>query len=427
MALTRIQRGMIASSAVGPDNIISTASYVVGAVSANTLTVSSSIVVSGGSGLKLQNLRSSTSSYALYYNNSTDEITFGIANQGGGSSFDQSLNTTDSVKFSQITATTTISVGSTLKFSDNTQQTTAWPGTLSYNDLTNKPTSYSTSTITGLSKVGYTNNYNDLDNKPTSYSTSTITGLSKVGYTNNYNDLDNKPTISNLSTVTNQTLMTTSTVTFKTLVITGGNLTGNNAPNGIVGGAGSAGELVLSPGSTGGSIYLQNPGNNGYGVFVQVRGSIYPSTNNSTTNPNYLGGPTNRWKQAWIETVTVGKNTIIFEDYDELTSSTFNTSTLSIQTGTIFVDGLPLVNQAVGLDDSPQFASMTATTSLTIADYTMPTAIASTSGYAMVAGTSGQIEFQPAILTGNVSIDGGFSTSIYTAFDYAIDGGAASA
>jgi hypothetical protein len=30
-------------------------------------------------------------------------------------------------------------------------------------------------------------------------------------------------------------------------------------------------------------------------------------------------------------------------------------------------------------------------------------------------------------MTGNVSIDGGFANSVYTAFDYAIDGGGASA
>ena len=57
----------------------------------------------------------------------------------------------------------------------------------------------------------------------TSVSTSKVTGLSIVGYTNNYNDLNNKPTIPgafNLSTVTNQALFTTSSVTFAQLTIT---------------------------------------------------------------------------------------------------------------------------------------------------------------------------------------------------------------
>lgn len=89
-----------------------------------------------------------------------------------------------------ITATNIV-VG-TLKFSgDSSQQTTAWTG------------SVSTSSVTGLSIVGWSNNYNDLNNKPTI------------------------PGAFNLSTVTNQGLFTTSTVTFGnisdsgTLTVTG--------------------------------------------------------------------------------------------------------------------------------------------------------------------------------------------------------------
>jgi hypothetical protein len=55
----------------------------------------------------------------------------------------------------------------------------------------------------------------------------------------------------------------------------------------------------------------------------------------------------------------------------------------------------------------------------------MPPAIASTAGYAMVSGESGQIEFQQAVLSSNISIDGGFSTSVYTQDDFKVDGGGA--
>jgi hypothetical protein len=49
----------------------------------------------------------------------------------------------------------TTTVGAKIVFPDASQQTTAWTG------------SVSTSSVSGLSVVGYTNNYNDLSNKPT--------------------------------------------------------------------------------------------------------------------------------------------------------------------------------------------------------------------------------------------------------------------
>ena len=108
-----------------------------------------------------------------------------------------------------------LSINSKITFADTTVQTTAWTG------------SVSTSSVTGLSTIGYTGKLSDGIG---SISTSTVSGLSVVGYTNNYNDLSNKPSIPgafNLSTVTNQGLFTTSTVTFGnisdsgTLTVTG--------------------------------------------------------------------------------------------------------------------------------------------------------------------------------------------------------------
>jgi hypothetical protein len=52
-------------------------------------------------------------------------------------------------------------------------------------------------------------------------STSSITGLSLVGWSNNYNDLNNKPSAFDLSTVTNQTLLTSSNVRFNDVRLTG--------------------------------------------------------------------------------------------------------------------------------------------------------------------------------------------------------------
>ena len=99
-----------------------------------------------------------------------------------------------------------VRVSTTLTFTDSTVQTTAWTG------------SVSTSSVTGLSTIGYTGNLGDATGN---ISTSSVTGLSTVGYTNNYNDLDNKPTPFNLSTVTNQGLFTTSTVTFAGVTASG--------------------------------------------------------------------------------------------------------------------------------------------------------------------------------------------------------------
>jgi len=116
----------------------------------------------------------------------------------------QALFTTSSVQFNSV------------KFGDNTQQTTAWTGTVAASQIT----SVNTNTIRGLSTIGYTGKLSDGIGQ---ISTSTVSGLSIVGYTNNYNDLSNKPTIPapfNLSTVTNQALFTTSSVKFGGLQVT---------------------------------------------------------------------------------------------------------------------------------------------------------------------------------------------------------------
>jgi hypothetical protein len=110
---------------------------------------------------------------------------------GAASGNNQQLGTGDTVRFGNVTVTNTLTTNA-VKFTDNSVQTVAWTGTVAASQIT-------------------------------SVNTSTIVGLSKVGWSNNYNDLNNLPSIPgpfNLSTVTNQALFTTSSVAFTTATIT---------------------------------------------------------------------------------------------------------------------------------------------------------------------------------------------------------------
>ena len=122
-----------------------------------------------------------------------------------------------------------IKVDGGLTFYDNTAQYTAWTGSVSTSSVTGLSTigytvklsdgtgQISTSTVAGLSTIGYTGKLSDGTGQ---ISTSTVNGLSTVGYTNNYNDLINKPFIPSGSS--DQNLYTTSSVTFASLGITTG-------------------------------------------------------------------------------------------------------------------------------------------------------------------------------------------------------------
>jgi hypothetical protein len=106
----------------------------------------------------------------------------------------------------------TTTVGTKIVFPDASQQTTAWTG---------------------------------------SVSTSSVTGLSVVGYTNNYNDLSNKPTIPSYD----QSLNTTNNVQFVNVVATGGlrATTGTQAGQAISAGGyplDSAGQALIAVNST---------------------------------------------------------------------------------------------------------------------------------------------------------------------------------
>jgi hypothetical protein len=166
------------------------------------------------------------------------------------------------------------------------------------------------------------------------------------------------------------------------------------------------------------------PNSTGWGVDIAGPITVYGGYNQGDILPSglfqSLGSSAKRWNSLYVKTIVVSKNTIIFEDDD-----TGSTSTLSVQTGTVYVDGTAVIDQNVTAGGSPIFSDTTITNSLTIGDYTMPIASASTAGYAMVTNGSGSIEFQQAVLSSNISIDGGFSTSVYTMDDFRVDGGGA--
>ena len=400
MALSKIQRNMIADSAVMPNNLVSTATYsinglsVTAAVTATTLnattlnattvnattlaltgnasavhitasgnlvaaaarattvtatnaivtngtiaalsstnltatniTVTNQISVSGGGGLKISGLRSSTSTTIAYYNSSTSEISYGALSELIPAPFDQELNTTNVVRFAGVTATSiTIGTG-ILKFNDATTQTTAWTGTVASSQIT----SVSTSKVSGLSVVGYSGDYNDLSNRPyipnqsvdttssptfqnltvvgtmttlnvttenvtqenvvtqhfadgtnqttawtgtvassqiTSVSTSKVNGLSTVAWTGKYDDLSGK--------LSNQALFTTSTVTFHTMTIGPfGDLTVDGTINAV---------QITGTGSSGSRMYIGNH----HDVVIEyadliMQGDIYPDYSNGYT------------------------------------------------------------------------------------------------------------------------------------------------
>jgi hypothetical protein len=106
-------------------------------------------------------------------------------------------------------SSTEVKLKKQLTFNDNTIQTTAWLGTYSYDDLTDKPTlvtSYNDLTdlpslfsgayadLTG--KPTLVTSYNDLTNKPTLFSGSYTDLTNKPTlFSGSYNDLTNKPTL----------------------------------------------------------------------------------------------------------------------------------------------------------------------------------------------------------------------------------------
>ena len=160
--------------------------------------------------------------YAL--ENATDsaaggQIAFDVQTVGGATTATQVIVATMDVANG-------LKVNTKLTFSDSTVQTTAWTGSVSTSSVTGLSTigytgklsdgigTLSTSKVNGLSTIGYTGQLSDGIG---TLSTSKINGLSVVGYTNQYADLTGGP---------NQTLNTSSNVTFANIT-TYGNITAN--------------------------------------------------------------------------------------------------------------------------------------------------------------------------------------------------------
>jgi len=435
MALSRIRKGMIADGAVTPENLDPTADFEFNKV------ITPEIGVSGTSGLRIDTLRASTSSWVAFYNPTTKEISYGPSSAAGGTgqTFDQTLNTTDRVRFAGVSSTTATITSATI--------TAGFVNSLRVNNAYNLPTADGAANqfiiTNGLGQWSYKTGPNqDLNttNSPTfvnltlsgqrftvntaTIATANITNGSVSGlFTTSYLTVVNNAAIGGNLTANNITVNSTmnvntiqSTGTFEARSI---KLSGGPVDWGLIGDYGVGGDLYIRAGN-GGSITVGDPTTGGPRALIKMYGDILPYTHNKTTHPRSLGSATFRWQTAWIETITVGRNTIIFEDEENA-----STSTLSIQTGTIYVDGIAVIDQNVTTGGTPVFSDTTITNSLTINDYTMPPAIASTAGYAMVSGASGQIEFQQAVLSSNISIDGGFSTSVYTIDDFRVDGGGA--
>jgi hypothetical protein len=452
MALSRIRKGMIADGAVTPENLDPTADFEFNKV------ITPEIGVSGTSGLRIDTLRASTSSWVAFYNPTTKEITYGPSDSagGGGTSYDQTLNTTDRVRFAGISSTTATITSATI--------TAGFVNSLRINNAYNLPTadgaanqilgtngagqlSFRSAPNQGLfttSSVTFANL--NLTGGTLSGTTATLSGGLSIGgnvritgsnglvlddlrsststYVAYYNPTTHELSYGfntyNTGNPFNQNLNSFNSPTFDGVTINGT----IQAPSELAR-IGNIETSIIEGPTTGSPVFII-PGNGvndtkfaaTFGGKIEVRGDILPRTD--TTKVYNLGSTSSRWANIYANTLTIGLRTIYFESDDGTVSNG-----LSIGTGTISINDITVVDQSVAAGASPVFNDTTITNSLTINDYTMPPAIASTAGYAMVSGASGQIEFQQAVLSSNISIDGGFSTSVYTIDDFRVDGGGA--
>ena len=98
---------------IGTDRIILGKNAFTATVAANSiiLNASATSLDSANSGLFVDPITNSTSTQVLYYNTSTKEVTYGDAPSGGGSAYDQTLNTTSNVVFKSVKSTQLLSSG----------------------------------------------------------------------------------------------------------------------------------------------------------------------------------------------------------------------------------------------------------------------------------------------------------------------------
>lgn len=130
-----------------------------------------------------------------------------------------------------------------------------------------------------------------------------------------------------------------------------------------------------------------------------------------------LGTPSNPWRHLYVSS-----NSISF--VDTTNTETFTTSTLSLQTGTLYINNQPLVDQSVTTASAPTFSAVVATTAVTINNYTLPAADGNT-GNVVATDGAGQLNFYASTFMTWMNFDGGSAASIYSIADPSIEGGAA--
>jgi hypothetical protein len=120
-----------------------------------------------------------------------------------------SAGNTEVARFSS----TEVKLSKQLTFNDNTTQTTAWTGSVSYNDLTDTPTLVTSyNDLTDLPTL--ITSYNELDNLPSLFSGAyaDLTGKPTL-FSGSYNDLTNKPvTVQSLDDLSDVDLTTAPTI-----------------------------------------------------------------------------------------------------------------------------------------------------------------------------------------------------------------------
>jgi len=365
MALTKIVKGMLADGSVQPSNLITTGSYTVGTLNLNTLTVS------GANGLTLNNIRSSTGTQVAFYNTSTSEVTYGPLS-AALMGFDQSLNTTDSVTFANTTITNTLrfSAGQ-VKIAGMRASTFTLPGQnailLAYNTSTNEVAyitgpnqALSTSSNVTFARVTATNI--DVSSTLTVGVFGGSRGRIEIRGNDRFGPIIGEVTQADITSIENQSSGYGGEIALARLrtqdihFIESGNAFGNVIL------AGGNRQLAFVSTLTGTFFPTTTPGTGYINIFA---GRILPGNVSGGTTVNQgmnvdIGAPGNRFNRIYARSVFVSTSTIYFEDYDEGTYQTSNTSTFSLAQGTVSIDGTPVLDQSVLAGSDPTFGTITA-------------------------------------------------------------------
>ena len=343
------------------------------------LNATGNILNSNSSGFYVKPIRNASSGYGIFYDPSTGELTYSTGGGGGGNPFNQSLNTSDSVQFNRVTTSLIVADGTYINTA--TILTTATIGTvvaggLNLTSLTNSTSSY----------VLYFNN----TTRQVSY------GPAPTGSGGGGNPFD-------------QSLNTSDSPQFQNSRIVNNVSIGPNNRNSDIG---PASYLFVDNIENNTAVPLHIGSLNG---GVLIKGNLSP-WQLSPESPNYysLGTPSNPWGHLYVSNQSISF----------VNTETNTTSTLSLQTGTIYIDDQPLVNQSVTSTSAPTFAAVTATTAITINNYTFPAEDGS-SGHVVATDGAGQLGFYASTFMTWMNFDGGSAATIFSIADPSIEGGSA--